>query len=165
MFKPLLFYTIGEYADVDQYCRRKGFKPHRKVMKTLDGQPFPVVTQYTKGGYVYDVLGYDGCYSGYMATLMRLPQLSYNDLLSVALTSCSSDERAGAIGMILKDHPKEFESYLAAISAKPILDKREIRQIIRLAKFISDFVQANTSYVDDLKRVMSLCREIAAYKG
>lgn len=160
MLKPLLFYTIDEHTDVEQYCKRKGFKEYKQITKTLDGKPFPVVTQYVKHGYIYDVLGYDGCYSGYMVTLARLPQLSCSDLLSVALASKSKEERAGATGMLLKEYPKEFATYLSDVCKKTILDKREKKHIIRLAKFIIDFVWANTSYVDDLECVLSLCQKL-----
>ena len=77
MFKPRLFYAIGEYVDDIAYCKRKGFKPHKKVIKQLDGMPIDVVTQYQKGEYIYEVLACDQCYSGYMLTLMRLPKLQF----------------------------------------------------------------------------------------
>lgn len=162
MHKALLFYTIGEYTSVERYCKRKGLKPFKTIMKTLDNQPFPVVTQYSKGEYIYDVLGYQDCYSGYMVTLMRLPQLAYQELLNVALTSHNSDERAGATGILLKDYPREFEDFLLMVSEKNIVDKQEKRQILRLTRFILDFVCAYTSYVQDMGTVISLCQMISS---
>ena len=164
MHKALLFYTIGEYTSVERYCKRKGLKPFKTIMKTLDNQPFPVVTQYSKGEYIYDVLGYQDCYSGYMVTLMRLPQLSYQELLNVALTSRNPDERAGATGMLLKDHPREFENFLLMVSEKDSAGKQEKSQILRLTNFILDFVCAYTSYVQDMGTVITLCQKIAQGK-
>lgn len=153
-----LFYTIGEYTDIEKYCKRKGLKPHQTILKTLDGQPFPVVTQYCKGGYIYDVLGFEQCYSGYMVTLMRLPGLSALELWEVARASRSLDERAGAVGMLLKEHPETFEAFLSETCRKPVLSGRERRQLRRLASFILDFVCACNSHVQDREAILSLCR-------
>lgn len=160
MCKPLLFYTITDYTNEAKICKRKGLKPYQQITKTLDGKPFPVVTHYSKGGYVYKALEYSQCYSGYMTTLMRLPKMSYHELLNVALTSNSSDERAGATGIILKEHPNEFEQYL--ISAKDMpLPKKERKQFDRLVHFILDFVCEYTSYVQERKRILTLCKDIS----
>lgn len=115
MRKPLSFYVISERTDHVKYCKRKGLIPYKFIDKSLDGQILNYVTQYVYKGYIYNALGYDQCYSGYMLTLMRLPQLSYEELLNTALRSRKYAERAGATGMILKDYPKEFEKFLLSI--------------------------------------------------
>ena len=162
MFKPLLFYTIAEYTSVEKYCKRKRLVPHRTVVKSFDNKPFPVVTQYKKDGYIYDVLGYSECYSGCMVTLMRLPPLPFQGLLKVALASRSLDERAGAIGMILKKYLDEFEDYLEEANQNPFLHKNEKKQIARITKFILDSVYTNTSYVQDMDRLRYLCKAMSS---
>lgn len=160
MFKALRFYVIDEITDVNKYCKHKGFKPYNSVMKTLDGKPFEVVTQYTKSGYIYDVLNWDECYSGYMVTLAQRPQLSFKELVGIALTSKNAGERAGAIGILLKNHVDEFEKYLSDANENDCKDKTAQKEITRMATFIYDFVWPSTSYVEDLERIMLLCEKL-----
>lgn len=161
MSKALFFYTIDEFQDELKYYKRKGLKPYKYKQRTLNGQPFDVVaTQYKKDNYIYDVLEWDQCYSGYMLTLMRLPQLSYEELLEVALKSKYHDERAGAIGVILKDYPNQFQRYLLALSEIDINSLREHKRIKRMIIFINEFIKKNNSYVHHLDRILALCEKI-----
>ena len=155
------FYCVDEFTNVEKYCRRKGLKPYKTISKFLDGCPFSAVVQYTKGGYVYDVLEYSQCYSGYMVTLMRLPKLLFTELLELAMTSRHADEREGAIGMILKDHEREFEVFLTALCDRDISDKREKKRVVRVARFILGYVREHTSYVQDMEKVLDLCQQIS----
>lgn len=160
MSKSLLFYTIDECTDVDKYCKNKGLRPYKYEKKTLDNRPFEQVVQYIKDGFVYDVLEWDRCYSGYMVTLMRQPKLSYKELLNVALTSKYFDERVGAVGIILKEHPTEFEQYLFEISKDNIKNSPEKIQFKKVAKLINDFIKVNTSYVLSLEKILLLCENL-----
>ncbi len=160
MGKPLLFYTIDEQTDVRKYCEKKGLKPYKNINKILDNCLLEHTVQYIKDGFVYDVLECDQCYSGYMITLMRLPKMPYEELLNVALSSKSSDERAGAIGVILKDHPIQFENYLLKLSKSNPNTMYEKKKIKRMISFINNFVKDNTSYVWCRDRVLTLCEEI-----
>lgn len=158
--KPLLFYTIDDCTDDKKYCKRKGLKPHKTVMKRLDDRPFEVVVQYSKGGYVYDVLEWDQCYSGYMITLMRLPELSFDELLHVALFSNNRDERAGAIGMLLKNYSTEYECYLRSVKERGFSNQSEKKKLVRMVKYIHDVVKNYNSCVRELNGVLELCREL-----
>ncbi len=158
MSKPLLFYTVDEKTDVEKFCKRRGLKPHIFEIKELDGVRYSVVDKYIKDGYIYDVLNYDErCYSGYMVTLMRLPKLSFEELLNTALSSKSFQERAGAIGILLKDYPKEFERFLSDFN-KNIGKGRQLKQIKRLAGFITD---NRSHYSDELGKIVALCKRIS----
>jgi len=163
MSKALFFYTIGEFQDEEKYCKRKGLKPCKYTQRTLNGQPFDVVaTQYTKDGYIYDVFEWDQCYSGSMLTLVRLPRLSYEELLDVALTSKYLDERAGAIGTILKEYPNEFEHYLLKISEMNIAVLPEKRKIKRMITFINSTVKPYGGS-NNRERIISLCKEMIVF--
>lgn len=160
MGKPLLFYTIDEQTDVSKYCKRKGLKPYKVINKIMDNCLLEQAVQYSKNGFLYDALEYDQCYSGYMVTLMRLPKMTYEELLKVALSSKSSDERAGAIGVILKDYPIQFENYLLKLSKSNTNTMYEKKRIKRMITFINNFVKDNTSYVCCRDRILRLCEEI-----
>lgn len=161
MSKPLLFYTIDERTDICSYCKRKGLRPYKVENKVLDNCLLEQVIQYVKGDFLYEVLDCDQCYSGYMVTLMRLPKLSYEELLNVALTSKYLDERAGAIGTILKDYPNQFEDYLLVLSEVSITSSCENKHIKRMITFINNFIKENTSYVWRLDRILLFCEKIS----
>lgn len=161
MSKPLLFYTIDERTDICNYCKRKGLKPYKLENKAFDSCLLEQAIQYVKDDFVYEVLDCGRCYSGYMVTLMRLPKLSYEELLNVALTSKYLDERAGAIGTILKDHPNQFQDYLLALSETSINTSRENKRIMRIITFINNVIKENTSYVWHLDRILLLCEKIS----
>lgn len=162
MKKELLFYVIGDHIDVDKYCKRRGFKPQEKVVKVLDDTPFEVVVQYNRNGQLYDVLGETECYSGYMVTLMKLPKLSYNELLDLALTSNNLDETAGAIGIILKECPKMFERFLSELTKNEIKNKIEQKQIARIVSLVYDLIRVYIGYVDELEKIFCLCEKLKA---
>jgi hypothetical protein len=79
MSKSLLFYVIDEHTDDVKYCKRRGLRPYKTKMKTLDNNPFEQVVQYIKDVFIYDVLECDQFYSDYMIILMRLPKLLYEE--------------------------------------------------------------------------------------
>ena len=160
MSKSLLFYVIPEWTDTRKYCKRKKLKPHKSVIKTLDDYQFEDVTQYSKDGYIYYVLEYDNCPNGFMQTIMRLPQLPYEELLDVALTSKNYGERYGAIGIILKYHPSEFEQYLSSVNVECIKKRKEQIQLKRMVAFINSFAKTNSGYVRSLENILSLCEKI-----
>ena len=160
MGKSELFYAIGEYTDDARYFKRKGLQPYKIAMKSLDGKPFPVVLEYTNGKDIYVSLEADKCYSGYVVTLMRLPKLSFDELLSVALTANRIEDRAGSLGIILKNHEDRFEQYLLAIKQNEYLDTIHKKQIAVVTTFVCEFIQKNTSYIRDMEKILSLCAEL-----
>ena len=160
MGRPELFYTCGEYEDDVKYCKRKGLKPHRTIMKTLDGKPFTVVEEYSKGGNIYVSFEAEKCYSGYAVTLMRLPELPFEELLAVALTSKRVEDRAGALGIILKKHEAAFKQYLLTIKQNTTLNIAQKRQIAAVSMFIYDFIRENTSYIQNMDEILSLSKEL-----
>ena len=168
MRKPLLFYVIDERTDEIEFCKRRGLLPYKYEDRicycsdsSIENQIIKTVVQYEYKGYIYDVLENSQCYSGYMLTLMRLPKQRYEELLKTALTSKENDEMAGSIGMILKDHPLEFEGYLYAVKNMDLNDLASRKSIKRVATFISGFVKQNISNVRSLERILSICEELA----
>ena len=167
MNAPLLFYVVDECTDIIKYCKKKGMMPNKiedKICYCSDpsagNQIMKTVTQYTYKSYLYDVLDVSQCYSGYEVTLMRLPKLSYEELLETALTSKHFEERAGAIGMMLKDHPAAFEKFLLSVQTSEYKVSKEQKGIDRLVNFIVDFIWHNNSYVWPLKKILFLCEKI-----
>jgi len=165
--KPLLFYVIDEHTDEIKYCKKIGLLPYKFEDKicyssdpTIGNQTIKTVIQYTYKDYIYDALELSQCYSGYVVTLMRLPKLSYEVLLNTALTSTEYDERVGAVGIILKDYPNEFERYLSSIKNMDSINLSEKNKIKRMVTLINDFIKNSTSYVWHLERILSLCEEL-----
>lgn len=56
-----------------------------------------------------------------MVTLMRLPKLSYEELLNDALNSKHLEERIGETGIILKYYLKNFEKTLISMNNSQII--------------------------------------------
>ena len=167
MNTPLLFYVVDEHTDIIKYCKKKGMAPNKTEDKichcsdpSIGNQIIKSVIQYAYKGYLYDVLDVSQCYSGYEVTLMRLPKLSYEELLETALTSKHFEERAGSIGMILKDYPAAFERFLLSVQIKKHNALEGKEGINRLADFIIDFIWQNNSYVWPLKKILLLCEKI-----
>ena len=160
MKKAELFYAVGDYMDEAKYCKRKGLIPHKTIMKTLDGKPFPVVEEYTKDGNIYVSLEADRCYSGYTVTWMRLPELPFEELLAVALTTGRIEDRAGSLGILLKKHASAFTEYLRAVQQNGNLDPVQRKQIAVVTAFICDFIRENTSYIQALEDILSICEEL-----
>jgi hypothetical protein len=170
MLKPLLFYVIDEHMDEIKYCKKRGLLPYKfkdRVCYCSDpligNQNIKSVIQYTYKGYTYDALDGSQCYSGYMVTLMRLPKPQYEELLKTALTSKKNEERAGSIGMILKDYPSEFEKYLLAVKNMDFNALEDKKGIKRIVDFINDFIRQNSSYVWPLEKILSLCEELKIF--
>lgn len=162
MNKPLLFYIIHEFTDIETYCKRKGLIPYKyKEMSTgIEGDPvIKIAVQYIKEGYIYDVLEEEQCRSECMAVLMRLPKLTYEKLLSVALNSKYSDERIGSIGIILKDYPNEFEQFLTSMLDADTADLQNKKNIKRISKYVYNLI--NESYlIRDLENMRDLCEKL-----
>ena len=157
MGKTLLFYMVDEHVDVDKYCKRKGLRPHKFVEKILDGKPFKQAVQYVKGECVYQLLeGELHSYTGCMFAIMRIPELPYEALLNVALTSKHFDERAGATGVILQKHSERFRKYLIEIAKADIKFLKDKKHIMRMVKFINE----NTRCEKHLEEIMTLCEMI-----
>ena len=161
MSKALLFYGISEFTNEERFCKKRGLKPYETEIKILDDEPLEWIVRYVKDGFIYDVMECDQCYSGFMITLVRLPHLSFEELLSTALITKNFDERAGAIGMILKKYPSEFEKYLVSIKERINSDLPNKKRIIRIIKLINNFIVENTSYVWHLERILDLCKKLA----
>lgn len=160
MGKSELFYAVGEYIDDAKYCKSKGLRPHKTIMKSFEGKPFSVVVEYAKGDNIYVSLTESKCYSGYTVTLMRLPELPFEELLSVALTAKRIEDRAGALGMILKKHEVAFEKYLLTVKQNENLDSVQKKQIALVTTFVYDNIRENTSYIWDMEKILSLCDEL-----
>lgn len=156
----LLFYVIDEHTDDIKYCTKKGMVPHSYDNYILDGHSYMKITQYLYKGHIYDVLEAGQCYSGFMVTLMKLPKLSYKELLNIALYSKKKGERLGAIGVILKDHPVDFENFLLTSREMDIDVLRRDKSIINVIRIINGFIKISSSYVWQLKNILKLCEEI-----
>ena len=160
MGKCELFYAVAEHTDDAKYCKRKGLTPYNTDLKVLDKKPFRVVKAYAKDGNIYAVFGADKCYSGYMVTLMRLPELSFDDLLSVALTTKRIEDRAGALGIILKKYEDDFAQYLLTVKQSSNTNRVQEKQIALIAFFIDDFIRENSIYVQRMENILLICREL-----
>jgi hypothetical protein len=160
--KPLLFYVIDERTSDIEFYKKRGFREHKIEEKkcyctdtSIETQSFRHAVQYSLKGFVYEVLDESQCYSGYMVTLMRLPKLSYQELLSTSLCSRKYEERFGAIGIILKEHADEFQKYLLGIEGgSKILPQK--RKIVRMLRMINQ-IKKSTSYVRSAERILLLC--------
>lgn len=159
--KKLLFYTVGEYIGVSDFCKRKGLKALKTITKSLDGFPFEVAVQYSSGKYAYEVLDCSECYSGFMTTLMRLPKLTYEQLLEVALTSKSFDEKAGAVGIILKDHSGEFKYFLSSFVENLGADTSDTARVKEVAVLITEFIKERNDRVCKMVDILLLCNNIS----
>ena len=160
MGKAALFYAVGEYVDDAKYCKRKGLMPHKTIMKSLDGNPFPVVVEYAKEGKIYAALEAGDCYCGYSVMLMQLPELPFTELLSVALTAKRIDDRAGALGIILKKHEAAFLQYLLAVRESEDRNPTQKKQIALVTAFVYDFIRENSGYVQKMEDILSLCKAL-----
>lgn len=162
MEKPLHFYVIDERTDNIKYSKSRGLMPYKfkELRCELDDSETKTVIQYTKNGYIYDVLEGDQCYTrGYMTILMRLPKLSYEELLNDALHSKHFDERIGATGIILKDHSKEFENTLKSMNDSAIIDFKNKKNVKRMVVYIHSLIEG-THYITQLENIRDLCKEI-----
>ena len=94
-----------------------------------------------------------------MTTLMRLPKLSYEELLNIALHSKYLEERIGATGMILKDHSKEFEKTLISMNNSEITHLENKKNAKRMAVYIYDLIDGS-HYIRQLENIRDLCKEL-----
>lgn len=160
MKQPLHFYVIDERKDIIKYCKSRGLIPYKfKELKCdLDDHVIETVTQYTKNGYVYDVLEGDQCYTrGHMVTLMRLPKLSYEELLNDALNSKYLEERIGATGIILKDYLKDFEKTLISMNHSQTIHLEKNAK--RMAVYVYGLIDGSC-YIRELENIRDLCKEL-----
>ena len=162
MKKALHFYVINERTDNIKYCKSRGLIPYKfKGLRCeLDNVVIETVIQYTKNGYIYDVLEGERCYTkGYMTTLMRLPKLSYKELLNTAMCSKYSEERIGAIGIILKDYSKEFEDTLKSMNASAIIGWKNKKNTKRMVKYVYSLID-ETHYIVQLENIRDICKDL-----
>lgn len=82
------------------------------------------------------------------------------ELLDVALSSKKYDERAGAIGIILKCYASKFEEYLLETSNNLPDNLLERKKIKKMVHFINHFIRDNTSYVLEVESILLLCERI-----
>lgn len=149
MKKLLQFYIFDEHTDYEKECIKLGMKPIAKSGG--------LVKAYSYGECEYVVLGRSECYSGWEHTIMKLPQLTYNQLYNLAINANIYDERVGAVGIMLKFHEDEFIDYLEKVINKTIpFDK----QIKKLAKLISTEIKQRSDYVSGMEIILKLCHEI-----
>ena len=154
--KPLLFYMINEFTDDVKYCERMGMKPYKTVDKVLDHQTFQSAVQYSYRGYIYEVLVCTQCYSDAMVVLMRLPKLTYEDLLDTAVNSKHRDERVGALGVILKDHPNEFRQSLESMIETDPSQQQNQKNTSRMSAYVDDLI-TDSQYIEQLETIRDLC--------
>lgn len=111
-----LFYLIDEHEDNVIFCKKRRLKPiiYDEVKVPNTDITFLNVQEYSAGKYVYKVLQSAECYSGYPITLMREPQLSYDDLINVLLHTKKYDERLGSLGILLKQYPNDFKKFFCS---------------------------------------------------
>lgn len=162
MSKPLLFYAIYEFTDNIKYCKKKGLIPYKfkELTTKIPGDTIikkPI--QYIKDDYYYDVLEKEACYSECEVILMRLPKLSYKELLNVAVNSKYSDERIGAIAIILKDYPKQFKESLLLMSNEGITKLGNKKNIKRMSKYVYDLIK-DSWLREELENIMILCGKL-----
>lgn len=128
MDKARAFYLIDERTNLDGYCKRHGLKPSEFEEKSIDTFKYTVVYQYEKSGFFYEVLYGAQCYSGYDTVLTRLPKLSSEGLLEILSTAKHRDDILGAIGSMLREHPKELEQYLLQLGKKSLNAEKKSRE-------------------------------------
>lgn len=119
-----LFYLIDEHDDNILFCKRKRLKPliYKKAKVPNTDIVFLDVQKYYTNKYVYKVLQSSECYSGYPITLMREPQLSYDDLINVLLRTKKYDERLGSLGVLLKHYPESFKKFFHSHKNKSLYE-------------------------------------------
>ena len=162
MKKTLHFYVIDERTDNTKYAKSRGLKPYKfkELRCELDDNVIKTVVQYTKGGYIYEVLEGDQCCTkGYMTVLMQLPKLSYQELLNDAIYSKYSEERIGSVSVILKDYSKEFENTLKSMDTSAIADIKNKKLLKRMAVYIYGLIEG-THYIDQLETIRDLCKKL-----
>jgi len=160
MSQALMFYVINEVTDDVKYCERIGMKPYKTIDKTLDHHTFQSIVQYAFKGYIYEVLESSQCYSDYMVVLMRLPKLSYDDLLNVAINSRHRDERIGATGILLKDYPKELEQSLRSMIKATSAQLENKKNIKRMTGYLVDLI-TDSQYIQQFENIRDLCKELS----
>jgi hypothetical protein len=158
--KAQIFYALNEWTNSEQYLKKNGLKPYKiHTWKPSGSQPITIVDQYIRDGHIYDVLESDQCYSGFMVTIARLPLPEYEELLNLALCSPHEEERGGALGIILKNHPKEFLRYLATANQEDILLESSQKEIGRIAAFVFDCIKPYTS-ASTMDEIYDLCGKL-----
>ena len=160
MSKARAFYLIDERTNLDGYCKRHGLKPSKFEEKSIDTFKFTVVYQYEKSGFFYEVLYGAQCYSGYDTVLTRLPKLSSEGLLEILSTAKRRDDILGAIGSMLREHPKELEQYLLQLGKKSLKRRKEIKRKRKLLTYIYRAAEETIYYSPFNEEIYSLCKKL-----
>lgn len=162
MKESLLFYVVDEHTDCTKFCKRKGMKPYsfEKRICMPDNIMIEFVTQYSYNGYIYDVLNGMECYTDFEVTLVRIPNLSFEELLNVALFSKYLDERVGAMGMILKNNSIDFKRYLLAINNSDIEISGMERNLKQMLSYIDERLRSYRGHIKDFDIILELCEEL-----
>ena len=145
----LQFYVFDEHTDYEKECIKIGMKP----ISWRGGS----VKSFLYREYEYIVLNRSDCYSGWEYTIMKLPQLNYAQLYSLAVHTNIYDERVGAIGTILKLHEDEFINFLRKIHNKDIMADKQIR---KLSKLILTEIKQRSDFVNEMYELLKLCYEV-----
>lgn len=145
----LQFYVFDEHTDYERECIKLGMKPSSKV----DG----LIKSFTYREYEYIVLKRSDCYSGWEHTIMKLPQMDFNQLYKLAVSTNTYDERVGAVGTILKCHKDEFTNLLIKTFNKEISKSKQIKKI---SKLILTEIKERSDYVSEMKDLLKLCYDI-----
>ena len=138
-----LFYLISERWDEQKYCQRRGLLPYiyEEVEIPSANMTYTKVYKYKSKNYVYTCLQAAECYSGFCVTLMREPEPSCEELISIAQKSKSEDEKLGALGILVKKYPEDLKKYLSECPDK---------KIIKLLEFIREFNSYSVNAVNNI---------------
>ncbi len=160
MDKARAFYLIDERTNLDGYCKRHGLKPSEFQEKNIDTFKYTEVYRYEKSGFFYEVLYGAQCYSGYSTVLTRLPKLSSEGLLEILSTAKHRDDILGAIGSMLREHPKELEQYLLQLGKKSLKRRKEIKRKRKLLTYIYRAAESAIGYSQFIEEIYSLSKNL-----
>ena len=67
--------------------------------------------------------------------------------------------RTGATGIILKEHPKEFEKTLISITNSATVSLANKRSVKRMARYVYELIN-DSCYVRQLENIRDICKEL-----
>lgn len=143
------FYVFDEHTDYERECIKLGMKPSSKLDR--------LIKTFTYMGYEYIVLNRSDCYSGWEYTVMKLPQMNFDQLYKLEISTKIYDEKVGALGMILKYYDVEFTHLIKKAYENEIPNRKQIKKISEL---ILTQIKERSDYVDEMKDLLKLCYEI-----
>lgn len=135
------FYVFDEHDYVISECKKMGMHP---LCNTgLD--------KFICEGDIYTILSAHECYSGWEMTLMKEPELGYDDLVWLVYNTRLYSERVGALGILLIRHRERFQEFLAK---QPKKDKKTHK----IKKMIVKELAECSHYVREMKDLIEICR-------